>query len=109
MEIFFSDDKLQELCENDKQMTKKLGKIRAQKLKRRIADLRAASSVSDLVAGRPHPLKYKLKDAYAIDLTDMIRLIFESANIPIPRNNDETVDWKNVTMVRIVSIEDYHE
>lgn len=90
-------------------MKKKLGDKLSQKLKSRLFDLQAAPSVSDLVAGRPHPLKHDKKGKYAVDLDNMWRLVFEAANDPLPKNSDETVDWKRVTMVRITNIEDYHE
>jgi proteic killer suppression protein len=90
-------------------MRKEYGAVISKNLQKRLADLRAASCVTDLVAGRPHALKYDLKEAYAVDLTNMIRLIFRAANSPIPRKPDETVDWKDVTMIEIEKIEDYHE
>ena len=108
MKIHFKNTKLQELCQTTKLMKKKFGAERAQKLMTRLADLDAASNVTELTAGRPHPLDYDRKGQFAIDLNNMVRLIFEAANEPIPRCLDETVDWKKVTVVRIVCIGDYH-
>lgn len=89
-------------------MKKKLGNELASKLRARLSDLEASLNVSELVAGRPHPLDYDRKGQFAIDLNNMVRLIFEPANEPIPKCLDETVDWKKVTMIRIVYIGDYH-
>ncbi len=89
-------------------MKKKWGNELAQKLMARLADLNAASNVSELTAGRPHPLDYDRKGQFAVDLNNMIRLIFEPANEPIPKCADETIDWNKVTMVRIICIGDYH-
>lgn len=108
LKIYFKDKELQELCQSDKSMKKKYGEL-AKKLKARLADLDAASNVSELAVGRAHPLKHNRKDQYAVDLTNMIRLIFEAANEPIPKEADGKVDWKKVTMIRIVDIEDYHD
>jgi len=56
MEIGFRDDKLRDLCEKERVARKKLGDACARKLRSRLADLDAARVVTDLVAGRPHPL-----------------------------------------------------
>lgn len=108
MEIYFTDKKLQKICQSSKLLKQKFGQL-AIKIQARLADLDAASNVTELTAGRPHPLLYSRQGQYAVDLTNMIRLIFEPANDPTPKNPDGTVDWKMVTMVRIVEIEDYHE
>ncbi len=57
MEICFCDRKLQKLCEQEAVAKRELGANCARKLKTRLADLGAVSSVIELVAGRPHPLK----------------------------------------------------
>ena len=57
MEIYFRNKKLQELCQTSRLMKKKLGDELAKKLKARLSDLESASTVSELVAGRPHPLE----------------------------------------------------
>jgi proteic killer suppression protein len=108
LKIVFTDKKLQEACQNFRIMQKKFGKL-APKLRTRLADLDAASNVLELVAGRPHALSHDRKGQYAVDLDNMIRLIFEAANDPVPRCLDGSVDWKKVTMIRIVEIGDYHD
>jgi|SRR5690554_689300 len=108
MNIFFETEKLKRICVDERHMTKKIGSKNAKKLKRRLADLMAAQCVSDLVAGRPHPLKQPQLGQFALNLDGGDRLIFESANDPIPQTQDEAVDWSRVTAVRIVEIGDYH-
>lgn len=56
MEIKFKDKQLREFCEKKAVAVKKLGDICARKLQTRLADIAAASRVTDLVAGKPHPL-----------------------------------------------------
>jgi toxin HigB-1 len=109
MEITFSDHKLQKLCEQLKIANKKLGKDCARKLRSRLADLEAATSVQDLVAGRPHPLKGDRIGQFALDLQGGKRLVFESANDPIPYQEDGSIYWAQVTAVRIVFVGDYHD
>jgi toxin HigB-1 len=109
MEITFSDSKLQKLCEQQAIAQKKLGKDCARKLRSRLSDLEAATSVQDLVAGRPHPLKGDRLGQFALDLQGGKRLVFEPANDPIPYQEDGSIHWAQVTDVRIVFVGDYHD
>jgi toxin HigB-1 len=109
MEITFSDRKLQKLCEQPAIAQKKLGASGARKLRSRLADLMAAETVQELVAGRPHPLKGDRAGQFAVDLDGGNRLVFESSNDPIPYKDDESIDWAKVSQVCIVFIGDYHD
>jgi len=109
VKIEFATLDLQDICENDKLMKKKFGNPCAIKLKTRIADLQAATYVSELTSGKPHPLKYKRLGQFSLTVSGGLRLIFECGNNPIPRTDDNAVDWNQVTVVRILCIEDYHE
>lgn len=109
MEIKFSDKKLRELCEKQAAAVKKLGDAGARKLRARLADLAAASRVTDLVAGHPHPLKGERLGQFAVDLAGGWRLVFAPANDPVPRRGDASIDWSAVTIVCIEYIGDYHD
>ena len=97
MDIGFKNKKLKKLCDQKNHAQQKLGQVCARKLRTRLADLMAAGSVADLVAGRPHPLTDDRQDQFALDLEGAKRLVFEPANDPIPRNEDRSIDWKEVT------------
>ena len=109
MDIDYRDDKLRELCEQRAAAEKRLGAACARKLRTRLADLDAAGCVTELVAGRPHPLQGDRLGEFALDLTGGVRLVFEPDHDPTPRRADESIDWFNVTKVRIVYIGDYHD
>ena len=109
MEITFADDKLQELCEQQKLAQKKLGANCAKKLRTRLAILNAVSCVTELVAGRPHPLKGDRSGEFAVNLEGGKRLVFKPDNEPIPLTEDKSIDWSQVTAVCIVFIGDYHD
>lgn len=109
MEIIFGDSKLQKLCEQQAVAQKQLGQAGARKLRSRLADLAAAGSVRELVAGRPHPLKGDRAGQFAVDLEGAKRLVFKPANDPIPCNEDGSIDWSKVTRVCIVFMGDYHD
>lgn len=109
MEIRFKDKKLRELCEKKAVAVKALGDAGARKLQSRLADMAAASRVTDLVAGNPHPLKGDRLGQFALDLAGGWRLVFAPANDPMPRRDDASIDWSAVTIVSIEYIGDYHD
>ena len=109
MEIRFKDKKLRELCEKRTVAVKNLGDAVARKLGARLADLMAVSNVSELVAGKPHPLKGDRQGQCAMDLAGGWRLVFAPANDPVPRKGDASIDWSAVTIVCIEFIGDYHD
>lgn len=109
MEIRYRDKKLRDLCEKRAIAERKLGADCARKLRVRLTGLEAASSVADLVAGRPHPLTGDRDGQFALDLTSGYRLVFAPANDPIPRKSDASIEWSRVTIVSIEYIGDYHD
>ena len=109
MNIECLSPQLRELCASERQAVRELGQSGAKKLFARLADLRAAHHVGELVAGKPHPLKYDRSGQFAVSLEGGKRLVFRSANEPVPLSDDGSVDWKRVTRVCIVFIGDYHD
>jgi proteic killer suppression protein len=109
LKINFKDKNVRELCEKQSVAVKKLGPLCAKKLRSRLDDLDAAAQVSDLIAGNPHPLKGDRLGQFSLDLAGGFRLVFKSANDPIPRREDGGIDWTQVTIVCIEFIGDYHD
>ncbi|MEQ9368683.1 MAG: hypothetical protein RIG63_06560 [Coleofasciculus chthonoplastes F3-SA18-01] len=109
MEVDFKDKTLKALCEQEELAQRKLGKQMARKLKARLGELMAASSVTELCAGHPHPLKGDRAGQYALDLVQPKRLVFEPDHNPVPRKEDGGIDCSRVTRVRIIWIGDYHD
>ncbi|MEC4818996.1 MAG: killer suppression protein HigA [Scytonema sp. PMC 1069.18] len=109
MKITFADHKLQNLCEQEKLAQRKLGTTCTKKLTTRLADLAAVSCVTELVMGRPHPLKGDRAGEFAVDLEGGKRLVFKPDNNPIPLTENGSIDWSKVTAVCIVFIGDYHD
>lgn len=109
MEIDFKDGKLHDLCEKRQVARRKLGEACARKLRSRLADLVAMHAVTDLVAGRPHPLKHDRDGQFALDLAGGVRLVFSPNHDPVPQTHDGATDWSQVTAVCIEFIGDYHD
>ena len=88
---------------------RRLGPNSARKLRSRLSDLEAATCVADLHAGRPHLLTGTRKDQLALDLGGGLRMVLSADQEPCPRHADGGIDWSRVTVIRIESIEDYHD
>lgn len=109
MELHFKDKKTRQLCEKKTVAEKKLGAACARKLRTRLDDLEAASRVTELVAGNPHPLKGDRAGQFALDLAGGWRLVFAPDHDTCPVRPDGGVDWSQVTIVCIEYIGDYHD
>ena len=109
VDIEFADNSCRKLCEQAKHAQKKLGPDCAKKLRTPLADLAAAASVAELVAGDPHPLKGDRDGQFSVSLAGGVRLVFEPNHDPIPRLDAGGVNWRLVTKVTIVFIGDYHD
>lgn len=106
MEINFHDKKLYDLCESQKIATKKLGFDSAKKLRNRLNQLKTANTVEDLYFGNPHPLTGDRKGEFSLELGGGKRLTF------VPDQDlleNESIDWSQVSKVKIVYIGDYHD
>jgi proteic killer suppression protein len=87
------------------------GSRRAGLIRRRLDELRAASSLQDiryLPQARCHELKGSKEGELSVDLDHPYRLLFRPANEPIPQKADGGLDWANVTAIEIIGVEDTH-
>jgi proteic killer suppression protein len=109
MEIEFASPSLKKLCEQSRLMNRKLGTVCARRLRTRLGDLLAATTLAEVTAGRPHPLKGEWEGRFALNLHGGIRLVFESIDMPVPVNEDGSIAWERVTKIRIVFVGDYHD
>jgi proteic killer suppression protein len=111
MEITFYDKKLKLLANDDRKMLAELGKIRAQKFRLRLSQLRTAQTLEDVrnLAGRYHELVGNRKGQWACDLDQPYRLIFEPHENPIPTDPDGKYVWIEIKGVEIIEIENYHK
>lgn len=100
LELAFVTKWLRQLCESEAKGKKELGEEIADKLKSRMADLRAASSVVDLVAGRPR----ETNGNFVIDLTDGVSIIFSANHNTNPLLKNGKVDWSKVRRIKIEEI-----
>lgn len=76
----------------------------AEALQHRLADLRAAASISDLVAGSPRMETHGDTERLVIGLADNQEIVLEPNHRETPPNEAGTLDWSAVTRVKIVRI-----
>jgi proteic killer suppression protein len=111
VEITFISRKLQKVCNSEKEMRTRFGKPLAERLKQRLAELKAADTLEDirrLPSARCHELSQNRKGQLAVDVVHPKRLIFEPDYNPVPRKPDGGLDWPHVTRIRVIEIIDYH-
>ena len=112
MEILFRTDKLKRLCCDSQAARKQWSKQLAEKLRRRLDELRDADTLDvmhRLPQARCEELKGNRKGQLSVRLEGGRRLIFEPADDPFPRKPDGGLDWRGVRTIRIISVEDYHD
>jgi len=80
-----------------------LGDAVADKLKHRLADIRAARSVEDLPVGRPHIWRDDGKHI-AVELCDGQSLVFVANHTNNPITKAGILDWPKVSRIKIVRI-----
>ena len=111
MEIAFCSQKMQKLCNSEKEMRSKLGDRGAKVLQVRLAQIKAAETLDDMrnVPGaRCHGLTGDRQGQLAVDLVHPRRLVFEADHNPLPVKPDGGLDWQKVTRVVVREIVDYH-
>jgi len=108
LEIAFAEKKLRRLCETEEAARRTFGVEVAEKLKARLADLRAASCVKELVAGRPHRGSSNRRSHLTVDLSRGCRLVICANHRIVPKMDNGTVDWSRVNRVKVLDIESDH-
>jgi len=101
LEIAFADESLREFCTNKLAAESEYGVVVAKRLRSRVADLRAADNVAELVTGNARIHDH---DCYIIDIYKDWRLIFKANHSSIPLRADRHVDWKRITRIQIIEI-----
>lgn len=105
LEFAFFTKSLRQICESEAIAKGALGERAAAKLKRRLADMRAAASVKELVAGRPREVEGGRRPCFAVDLCDGSHIVFCANHHTTPLLASGGVDWSKVSRVKILRIE----
>lgn len=111
--IVFASKKLQKQFNEERVMLKAFGQQRAKRIKVVMAALRAAPNLGAFAPPyspphRCHELKGKGKGTFSLDLDGPYRLIIQPLHNPLPERPDGGLDWKGITVIKILGIEDTH-
>jgi len=114
MDISFKNNKLAKSFNERAQFEKIHGVLRARKIRIRMKELRAATSLMDFwppksPPGRCHELtEGRRSGQLSVDLDHPYRLVFIPDHDPVPMREDGGLDWSQVTAVKILGVEDTH-
>jgi proteic killer suppression protein len=111
MEITFADKTLNKIANDDKQLVKEFGKLRATKIRARLTQLKFAKTLEDVryLPGNYHELTGDRKGQWACDLDQPYRLIFEPHENPVPVNEHGQYIWLEIVGIEIIEIVNYHK
>lgn len=112
MDILFAGSKLLQLCNSFSLAQRHWGTDNSKLIFRRLDELRAVNVLEEirkLPQARCHELTGDRSGQLSVSVKHPYRLIFEPANDPIPKKADGGLDWKSVTIIRIMEVVDYHD
>lgn len=104
LELAFSQKSLRNLCESQLKAERVLGISVAATLRARLADLRAAERVTDLVAGPPAILDDKPPGRVAIPLGGDTFIFFSANHVSVDLNPSKKVNWSRVSRIKILEL-----
>lgn len=105
MEIAFDSRQIRHICEDASKATLTLGANVAGALMDRLADLEAATSVSDIIIGRPRAVQSGADEFMAVDLCDGQSLVFAANHNIKPIGDNGRIQWHQVTRIKILQIQ----
>lgn len=114
MDITFLNKKTAKLFNEGAQLERFHGPLRAKKIRIRLKELRAASTLMDLWPPKSGPARcHELGEGrrsgqLSVDLDHPYRLVFVPDHEPVPTLDDGGLDWSRVTAIKILGVEDTH-
>jgi plasmid maintenance system killer protein len=114
MDISFKNTKLAKSFNEGAQLERIHGALRARKIRIRMKELRAATSLMDFwppksPPGRCHELpEGRRSGQLSVDLDHPYRLVFIPDHDPVPMRDDGGLDWSQVSAIKILGVEDTH-
>jgi len=106
LELAFESQSLRAICEDEDRARQELDPDVAEMLKHRLADLRAAKTPKDLLAG--HPRVDESGSWMIVDLSGDSRIVFKANHVKNPIGENGELDWSRVNRIKILRIEGGH-
>ena len=108
MDIAFQSRALRDVCESEEMLKAKFGEAVGMAIVRRLADLRAAVTIRDLMVGNPREVLSGPHPALCVDLVAGTTILLRANHIRLPRRTGGTIPWAEVTRLKIISIGTIH-
>jgi hypothetical protein len=106
LEFAFDNRELRTVCENRRKAEMMFGTDVAQNLFDRLADLRAADSIADLIVGNPQvAIDSEGQSNLSIELINNYVIILTPNHIELPKDESGRPDWTAVTRLKVMRIE----
>jgi proteic killer suppression protein len=112
MLISFRRKQDQKTFSSEEALIKVFGQEQARKISRRLSEIQAADKLEilrTLPQARVHELTGNRKGQISLDVKQPYRLIILPDYEDCPRKEDGGLNWKKITKVKILGIEDTHE
>ena len=114
MDTSFKNTKMRKNFNEGERLEREYGPQRAKKIRIRLKELRDADTLEAFwppksPPSRCHELTGNRKGQLSVDLDHPYRLIFVPNHDPLPLQEDGGLDWGQVSMITIWSVEDTHE
>ena len=104
LELAFESKELRSICEHEATAKDALGGEIAEALRRRLADLRAATSIADLIVGNPHTVETGSIDYLVIDLCSRHQIVLEANHPETPLTDSGQLDWPKVSRIKVTYV-----
>jgi hypothetical protein len=104
LELAFAQKSLRDLCESQLKAERRLGIAVAAALRARLADLRDAESVDDVIAGPPLVLNDEPPGRIAVPLSATVSIVFSANHASVPFKDPKHVNWSRVTRIKIIEV-----
>ena len=99
---------LRTICESEARAQNELGLEVAEALLHRLADLRAATSIHDLLVGRPRVSDTE-GEHLVVDLRNGYHIILEANHPNNPVTETGRLDWTRISRIKVLRIESDHD
>lgn len=104
MIIAFETKRLRAICEDETVASKAFGPNVARTLQQRLADLRAADTIDDLIVGDPI-ISGPDESTLTIAIVPGVRTVWSPNHVNAPRQADGHIAWDRTRRIRLLAIE----
>jgi hypothetical protein len=106
LDLAFETIMLRTICEDNDVAIKKFGLSVAKVLQHRLADICAATVITDLVVGNLKIIENGNEKGFIVlDLSDYVQIWFCANHQNNPIDDKGNIDWNHVTRIKIIRIE----